>query len=96
MHDHIHRLCHNAGFAPKVVGQAVQFTTILGLVSSNAGIAIVPQSVAVMKLPNVTFRKIRDPQAVSQIYIARAIDSLISCDQRNSLGRPLNSIHELP
>ncbi len=72
LHDHIHRLCHNAGFAPKVVGQAVQFTTILGLVSSNAGIAIVPQSVAVMKLPNVTFRKIRDPQAVSQIYIARA------------------------
>jgi DNA-binding transcriptional LysR family regulator len=78
LHDHIHRLCHNAGFTPHVVEQAVQFTTILGLVSSNAGIAIVPQSVAAIKLPNVSFLKINDPAAVSQIYLARSSEEKAS------------------
>ena len=78
LHDHIYRLCHNAGFTPRVVEQAVQFTTILGLVSSNAGIAIVPQSVTAIKLPNVSFLKIHDLEAVSQIYVARSAEEKAS------------------
>lgn len=71
LHDHIHRLCHDAGFTPHVVEEAVQFATILGLVSSNAGIAIVPEGVCAIRLPNVTFVPIDEPTAVSQLYIAR-------------------------
>jgi DNA-binding transcriptional LysR family regulator len=73
LNDHIIRLCHNTGFTPHVIEHAFQFTTILGLVSSNAGIAIVPESVDAIKLPNVAYIKIQDPQAHSQIYLARRI-----------------------
>lgn len=73
LNDHIIRLCHNAGFTPNVTEHAFQFATILGLVSSNTGIAIVPQSVNAIRLPNVTYVKIQDPQAFSQIYLAQRI-----------------------
>lgn len=78
LHDHIHRLCHDAGFTPHIVEQAVQFATILGLVSSNAGIAIVPDSIKVIRLPNVKFVPIADSNAVSQVYIARRRDERAS------------------
>ncbi len=78
LHDHIIRLCHNAGFTPQVVEEAVQFTTILGLVSSNAGIAIVPQSATAIKLPHLTFLPIRGPEVVTQVYIARPPDEKAS------------------
>lgn len=74
LHDHIHRLCHDAGFSPNIVEQAVQFATILGLVSSNAGIAIVPDSVRAIQLPHVRFVPISDAAAVSKVYIARRSD----------------------
>lgn len=87
LHDHIHRLCNGAGFRPNIVEQAVQFTTILGLVSSNAGVAIVPEAVTVIKLPNVSFLKITDPEAVSKIFIAREVD-----EQASSAARRLVDI----
>ncbi len=71
LHDHINRLCHDAGFTPLVVEEAMQFATILGLVSSNAGIAIVPESIQAIRLPNVTFIPLKEPTAVSQLYMAR-------------------------
>ena len=74
LHDLIHHLCHRAGFTPVVVERAVQFATILGLVSSNAGIAIVPASLTAIHLPNVSFIPISDPDAVSRIFIARRSD----------------------
>lgn len=71
LHDHIHRLCHDAGFTPHVVEEAMQFATILGLVSSNAGIAIVPESIRAIQLPNVAFIPLKEPAAASQLYMAR-------------------------
>lgn len=71
LHDHIHRLCHDAGFTPHVVEEAMQFATILGLVSSNAGLAIVPESIRAIQLPNVAFIPLKEPAAVSQLYMAR-------------------------
>lgn len=71
LHDHIHRLCHDAGFTPHVVEEAMQFATIVGLVSSNAGIAIVPEGIRVIQLPNVAFLPIDEATAVSKLYIAR-------------------------
>lgn len=71
LHAHIHRICDNAGFTPVVVEEAIQFATILGLVSSNAGIAIVPEGLRAIQLPNVVFIPIREPEAVSRLYLAR-------------------------
>jgi len=70
LHDHIYRLCNSAGFTPQIVEQAVQFATILGLVSSNAGVAIVPSSLTAIQLPNVRFLAIDHKDAFSRIYLA--------------------------
>lgn len=78
LHDHIYRICNDAGFTPLVVEEAVQFATILGLVSSNAGIAIVPESLTAIRLPNVAFLPFADAAAVSEIYLARRQDERAS------------------
>lgn len=48
----------------------MQFATTVGLVSSNAGIAIVPEGIRAIQLPNVASLPIDEPAAVSKLYIA--------------------------
>jgi len=91
LNDHIIRLCHRTGFTPNVIEHAFQFTTILGLVSSNAGIAIVPESVRAITLPNVTFVKIQDPKAYSQIFLARRSGDRSSPSAKHLVGLLLES-----
>jgi DNA-binding transcriptional LysR family regulator len=52
----VRELCLRAKFEPKVVQVANQTLSILGLVGSGAGIAIVPSSAHEMTIPNVTYR----------------------------------------
>lgn len=82
LHNKILELCKDAGFIPQIAQEAVQFATILGLVSSNAGIAIVPQSVASIQLPNVDFVNIFGPESFSTIYMARKPDTKASPAQK--------------
>lgn len=82
LHNHILKLCEEAGFVPRVAQEAVQFATILGLVSSNVGIAIVPQSVASIQLENVSFIDISGREAFSNIFIARRRDNMASPAQK--------------
>lgn len=82
LHNHILKLCEEAGFVPRVAQEAVQFATILGLVSSDVGIAIVPQSVASIQLKNVCFLNISGPDAFSKIFIARRRDDMASPAQK--------------
>ena len=82
LHNHILKLCDEAGFVPRVAQEAVQFATILGLVSSDVGIAIVPQSVASIQLKNVRFLNIAGPDAFSNIFIARRRDDMASPAQK--------------
>lgn len=93
LHDHIHRLCQAVGFQPNVVEQAVQFTTILGLVSSNAGLAIVPQSVTTIQLPQVKFVRISHPEAVSKVLIARRQDDRSSPAAKRLVEVALTRLH---
>lgn len=82
LHDNIYQLFGEAGFVPNVVQEAVQLATILGLVSSNAGIAIVPESVNVITLPNLTLLSLKDARAVSRIFIATRPDAKVSPAQK--------------
>lgn len=75
LHSKVTSLCTEAGFTPTVIQEAVQFATILGLVSSGVGIAIVPQSVSLIQLPDLNFIKIAGPGANSLIHIARRTDA---------------------
>jgi DNA-binding transcriptional LysR family regulator len=92
LHDHIYRICNEAGFTPLVVEEAVQFATILGLVSSNAGIAIVPESITAIRLPNVAFLPLADEAAVSEIFLARRLDERASPAAKKLVSLAMNEL----
>jgi DNA-binding transcriptional LysR family regulator len=56
------RLCHAAGFAPRIVQEASEIYTIVGMVAAGLGVAIVPASVNAVAPGRVTYRP-TDPRA---------------------------------
>ena len=56
------RLCHDAGFEPKIVQEANEITTIIGMVAAGLGVAIVPASVGAVAPDGVVYRP-TDPRA---------------------------------
>lgn len=54
-HDRILRLCHEAGFVPEIVQEAVEMQTIAGLVAAGLGVSIVPESVRLLRGDGVRY-----------------------------------------
>jgi DNA-binding transcriptional LysR family regulator len=50
------RLCHEAGFEPKIVQEANEIYTIIGMVAAGLGVAIVPDSVSAIAPGGVVYR----------------------------------------
>ncbi|MEJ7930483.1 LysR substrate-binding domain-containing protein [Ramlibacter sp. AN1015] len=64
--------CQAAGFAPRIVQEAVQVQTVLSLVGSGVGVALVP-SLSRMQAPaGVEFRKISDREERLETALAVA------------------------
>ena len=62
-------LCWRSGFRPTVVQEVRDISTMIGLVSSGFGVAIVPADTSCIRLPGVLYNKIRDKDAVSSLYL---------------------------
>ncbi|GAA2085160.1 hypothetical protein GCM10009801_46720 [Streptomyces albiaxialis] len=58
LHDRITELCVAAGFAPRVVQQAVEWQTVCGLVGAGLGVSLAPASIRRIRLRGVAFRAI--------------------------------------
>ncbi len=58
--EQIHQICLQAGFVPKVAQEAIFMVTILGLVSAEIGISILPSSVQNLQRKGVVYRPIRE------------------------------------
>ncbi len=56
------RLCHAANFAPRIVQEANEIYTIVGMVAAGLGVAIVPMSVNAVAPGRVAYRAI-EPRA---------------------------------
>lgn len=82
LYDLISALCLQSGFRMRVVQEAVQFPTILGLVAARSGIAVVPQAMQALQLAGLRYMPLTDKTAVSTI-------SLIFSEERS--GTPLTS-----
>ena len=54
--DYIIALCQKEGFSPRIVLEASQFHTIIGLVAAEIGIAIVPATMQRSRFKGVVFR----------------------------------------
>jgi len=56
--DFIIALCHREGFSPRIVLEASQFHTVIGLVAAGVGVAVVPASMQRSRIEGVVFRTI--------------------------------------
>lgn len=70
LHDIIAALTARAGFAPRVAQEAIQMQTVVSLVSSGLGIALVPASVANLGRRGVAYRELADAHPRLDLWLA--------------------------
>jgi DNA-binding transcriptional LysR family regulator len=70
LYDHVLRTCSAAGFTPRIAQQVSELFTVLSFVRAGAGVALVPNSSKVMKVPRVRYIETGVPSAVFDIGIA--------------------------
>jgi DNA-binding transcriptional LysR family regulator len=70
LHDVVAALAGRAGFAPRVAQEAIQMQTVVSLVSSGMGVAVVPASVANLGRRGVTYREIADVHPRLDLWLA--------------------------
>lgn len=66
----IYRLCADAGFEPRIVIEAREAATVIGLVAAGCGISILPDLFSCMGIKGAVFRLIETPTAVSKFVLA--------------------------
>lgn len=72
LHAQVMLACQAAGFIPKIVQEAVQVQTIVSLVESGLGVALVPSISQRSSSGNVVFRRLADFDAHLAVAIAVA------------------------
>jgi len=70
LHDIVAALTARAGFAPRVAQEAIQMQTVVSLVSSGLGVALVPASVANLGRKGVAYRELADPHPRLDLWLA--------------------------
>ena len=66
------RLCHEAGFDPRIVQEANEIATICALVDAALGVAIVPSSVTVIAPSGLVYRTLEPAAALERWAVWRA------------------------
>lgn len=61
--------CGRAGFRPRILQAAERGHTILGLVSGNCGVALLPDPLRALPHPGVVFRSLAEPPR-GELYVA--------------------------
>jgi DNA-binding transcriptional LysR family regulator len=70
LHDIVAGLAARAGFAPRVAQEAIQMQTVVSLVSSGLGVALVPACLANLGRRGVVYREIGDPHPRLDLWLA--------------------------
>ncbi|MCS2609766.1 LysR family transcriptional regulator [Halomonas dongshanensis] len=63
-------MCERAGFVPRVAQQATQIHTVMGLISANMGISIVPSVARNLNMPEVSCLEIENAPPPVQVALA--------------------------
>ncbi|HTC25988.1 LysR substrate-binding domain-containing protein [Dyella sp.] len=69
VYERTYNLCRNAGFSPRIAQDALEASTIIGLVAAGLGVAILPESCGHIALEGVTFVPLADAAAMSEIHV---------------------------
>jgi len=68
--DQITSACRAAGFSPRITYDPENDQIMLGLVACGLGVAILPQPIARLTVPNVVFRPLTDPTLLTTLSLA--------------------------
>lgn len=86
LYETVNQLCARHGFRPRVVQEAIEPPTIIGLAAAGLGVAVVPLGMRNFAHPEVVFKRIADEGAVSALYFAhRYGDAAATMHQFRSL-----------
>ena len=72
LHASVMAACAAAGFVPQVAQEATQIPTVLSLVESGLGIALVPEVMRGYRGPRIAYRPIRDVRAGQETTLSLA------------------------
>jgi DNA-binding transcriptional LysR family regulator len=86
LYDHVLRTCGAAGFTPHIVQEAGELFTVLNFVRAGAGVALVPNSSKVMKVPRVRYVETGVAAALWSIGVAFHKSSAADPVQSNFLS----------
>jgi DNA-binding transcriptional LysR family regulator len=70
LYDIVSGLAARAGFSLNVAQEAIQMQTVVSLVSSGLGAAVVPGSVANLGRRGVVYRKLADKHPILELWLA--------------------------
>jgi DNA-binding transcriptional LysR family regulator len=69
IYDQIMGLCNAAGFTPRIVQEAREAPTIVGLVAAGLGVALVPSMLRSIAIGNVAYRSLAAKSARSAMWM---------------------------
>jgi DNA-binding transcriptional LysR family regulator len=70
IYEQVIALCATRGFAPDIVQEAKESSTLIGLAATGLGVAIVPSGLRHIDVPNILFKPLADPDAITEIHLA--------------------------
>ena len=68
--ESLHALAKAGGFFPNIVHEARDSSTIIGMVASGLGVAIVPAALRCIAMDRVRYIELQDASARSALYLA--------------------------
>lgn len=75
--DQIADACGRAGFRPRVVQEAQEWLTILGLVEAGLGVSLVPASFCRLRWGGVQYRPLAPPREFTDVFVCRRAAPLV-------------------
>jgi len=70
LHEDILQFCRSGGFSLTIAQEAVQSQTIISLVSAGLGLAILPESIRVLRREGVVYRSFREQSPLVETVVA--------------------------
>ena len=69
LYDAVLSLCRSAGFSPKIVQEATEYQTVMGLVAAEIGITVIPVSANKLYKTDVVYKEIHDSNFVAEMAV---------------------------
>ncbi|MFA7681212.1 MAG: LysR family transcriptional regulator, partial [Pigmentiphaga sp.] len=70
IYEQMLQLCDAAGFSPNIVQEADPMSTVVGLVASGVGVAIVPESMTKLEVLNAVYFPLKETKTFSEFFLA--------------------------